>query len=124
MIETDTLYAQKVKAGYPPRTLTLIPELPIDSLGIKGEQLTVNAKPGVESSRSEAPSSASATGPMTGAAPSQVPLRELSALSPIGSAPSASASKGPDYVEFDGGYLVHQVSKTLISVSYNRWIEL
>ena len=107
-----------MKAGYPPRTLTLIPELPLESLGIKGEQLTVNAKAGMES-RSVAPPAAAAavSGPRTGTTASQGPLSELSALSSVGAAPSSS--KGPDYVEFDGGYLVHQVG----GVMRMLWLE-
>ncbi|KAH8107017.1 OTU-domain-containing protein [Cristinia sonorae] len=97
---------QELKAGYPPRTLTLIPELPLESLGIKGEQLTVNAKPAPKSSTNAAPSAASTLGPMTGSTASQVPRSEVDA-SPARSA--SSSSGGPDYVQFDGGYLVHQI---------------
>ena len=36
-----------VKGGYPPQPLTIIPELPVDSLGLKqGDQLVVTQKSG------------------------------------------------------------------------------
>ncbi|KAG6833689.1 hypothetical protein H0H87_002885 [Tephrocybe sp. NHM501043] len=38
---------QSLKAGYPPHALTMIPELPIESLGLKpGEQIIVSELPG------------------------------------------------------------------------------
>lgn len=106
-------YCALVKAGYPPRSLILIPELPLDSLGIKGEQLTVNAKPAAESRA--APAASSESGPMTGLTASQVPHTELNPPTPLA---TPSTTSGPDYVEFDGGYLVHQVRCNVVTVQH------
>ncbi|EMD38056.1 hypothetical protein CERSUDRAFT_72664 [Gelatoporia subvermispora B] len=83
-----------VKAGYPPQPLTLIPELPVSSLGLKaGEQLILTQKSGAQS-RPTAPPSA----PMTGLTASQVPAR-----APV-------PKTGPDWVEMaDGSYLIHRI---------------
>ncbi|KAI0819116.1 OTU-domain-containing protein [Irpex lacteus] len=96
---------QELKAGYPPHGLTLVPELSIESLGLKqGEQLIVTQK--AESSHvprpaptSEARSAASPAGPMTGLTASQV--RDSVSPSP--------GPSGPDYVPTEGGYLVHRI---------------
>lgn len=108
-------YRPTVKAGYPPHNLTLIPELPLDSLGLKqGEQIIVTKSSQAQSSDATATSntfqtqvptttsSAAAPAPMTGLTGSQV-----YDSSPF-PAPTAS-SGGPDYVETDGGYLIHRV---------------
>ncbi|EKM55136.1 uncharacterized protein PHACADRAFT_255547 [Phanerochaete carnosa HHB-10118-sp] len=99
---------QELKAGYPPHSLTLIPELPLESLGLKtGEQLIVTQKPGA--ARTAAPaantvSNASPAAPMTGLTRSQ--LSEPVVLTP---APAAPQESGPDYVPTEGGYLVHRI---------------
>ena len=105
-----------MKAGYPPHDLVLIPELPLESLGLKqGEQLIVRQKaeanrtsPGSALRAQSPPSSTvqSSRGPTTGLTASQV--REPS---PSRGSPAANAG-GPDYVETDGGYLVHRVRST------------
>ncbi|KAF8478372.1 OTU-domain-containing protein [Russula ochroleuca] len=104
--------AQDLKAGYPPRSLTaVIPELPLSSLGLApGDQLIVVQKSG------------SATPPgVTSAAPSLLPAnpnphpppaaRPTPSSNPRQVAPVLSTAEddGPDYVEVDGGYLIHRV---------------
>lgn len=89
-----------VKAGYPPKGLTLIPELPISSLGLsKGEQLIVNQNGRGQGTQSAAPRSAIGV-PSTGVAqqPSTRP-----------SAPARPTKNESDSVETEGGYLVHRV---------------
>ncbi|OCH85689.1 hypothetical protein OBBRIDRAFT_739490 [Obba rivulosa] len=88
---------QDLKAGYPPQPLTLVPELPVSSLGLApGEQLVLTQRaPAAPAPSAAAPPSA----PMTGLTASQVPPR---------APPPARA--GPDWVEMpDGSYLVHRV---------------
>lgn len=87
-----------VKSGYPPRALTLIPELPVSSLGLKaGDQIIVTQKAGT--ARPEpAQTIASTIQPPTqlenlGAVQSRVP----------------SGSGGPEYAETDAGFLIHRV---------------
>jgi hypothetical protein len=89
-----------VKAGYPPKGLTLIPELPISSLGLsKGEQLIVNQNSGGQSTRS-------------------TPARSAAAVSTTGEVPQPNSQPSgpvqptknePDSIEVEGGYLVHRV---------------
>ncbi|RDB21150.1 putative ubiquitin thioesterase otu1 [Hypsizygus marmoreus] len=96
---------QSLKAGYPPHPLTLIPELPLASLGLKtGEQIIVSELPDKSPATraptaSSIPSRASTLSSGSFAAPAPV---SPSVLSP-------SQSSGPDYVETDGGVLVHRV---------------
>ncbi|KNZ78434.1 Putative ubiquitin thioesterase otu1 [Termitomyces sp. J132] len=85
---------QSLKAGYPPQSLTLIPELPIESLGLKaGEQIIVAELPD---------------------APPSVPVPSISSResSPpmfLTRRPQPSQSSGPDYVQTDGGVLIHRI---------------
>jgi ubiquitin thioesterase OTU1 len=82
-----------VKCGYPPRTLMLIPELPVSSLGIeKGDQLMVNELKESPASITQTPTS-----------PSQ-----LEAIPGILS--DAQGSGLPDSVPVSGGTLVHRVN--------------
>ncbi|KAF9792054.1 hypothetical protein BJ322DRAFT_1206742 [Thelephora terrestris] len=91
---------QDVKAGYPPKGLTLIPELPISSLGLsKGEQLIVNQNSGGQSTRS-------------------TPARSAAAVSTTGEVPQPNSQPSgpvqptknePDSIEVEGGYLVHRI---------------
>ena len=85
-----------VKAGYPPKSLTLIPELPISSLGLsKGEQLIVNQNGrGSTLTRSATNTSGPAVVPQ--------PSARLAA-------PPKPKTNEPDSVETEGGYLVHRV---------------
>ena len=102
--------SRTVKAGYPPHPLTIVPELPIDSLGLKqGEQLVVTQRPSAghqafQSARSSpfpAPRPAAA---MTGLTASQVRDTPTPTARPGG--------KGglPDHVPTSNGYLMHRVS--------------
>ncbi|KAF8710934.1 OTU protein, partial [Rhizoctonia solani] len=88
---------QELKSGYPPKALTLIPELPLSSLGLqRGDQITVTAKPG---------SVSATTGP-------SVPTAPLSAPRPTASVQTPKASTGSTndgFVETDVGTLVHRV---------------
>lgn len=109
----NSYHPRAVKAGYPPHPLTLVPELPIDSLGLKqGEQLVVvqRAAPSHQSSSSSrgtttsvlpAPSPAAA---MTGLTASQV--REPARLT----AKAGAKGGGLDYIPTSHGYLIHRVS--------------
>ena len=98
-----------VKTGYPPRPLTLIPELPLSSLGLeRGDQIIVNDNGG-------------STNTTTGQAP-KFPLDAPSSppypttIPPSSShsrpkPPQASVSSGPDYIEVDGSFLIHRVQQ-------------
>ncbi|KAI0797963.1 OTU-domain-containing protein [Abortiporus biennis] len=95
---------QELKAGYPPHSLTLIPELPLESLGLqKGEQLIVSQRAGTSAPQ---PPAVAASPPRSTATQSQQPTRQGSSRAT--SAP-ASQSSGPDYVEVEGGYLIHRI---------------
>ncbi|KDR73495.1 hypothetical protein GALMADRAFT_251204 [Galerina marginata CBS 339.88] len=106
---------QILKAGYPPRSLTLVPELPIQSLGLqRGDQIFVSeaaeaASPARVQSIPQTqsipaqPIPASASVPAQRSAPTQ-----RSAPGPTPRSPPAQSS-GPDSVEVDGGFLVHRV---------------
>jgi len=102
-----------VKAGYPPQVLTVIPELPLASLGIKsGEQLIVSELPGLSPSIPVTPSGRSNDNP-----PVRRPVHTSSTSVPV-----ASAQLGPDYVDTDGGVLVHRVSLTQSSIAIPTYI--
>ncbi|KAJ6525646.1 hypothetical protein B0H19DRAFT_1198185 [Mycena capillaripes] len=115
---------QDLKSGYPPRTLTIVPELPLSSLGLSaGEQIIVSEiaeasgitrpnKPQSSSSPFLNPTSSSSSratpavspAPSSRAPPASFPSRPI--LPAV--TPPASAS-GPDAVETDGSFLVHRV---------------
>jgi len=105
---SHTLTYYVVKVGYPPRSLTaVIPELPLSSLGLApGDQLIVvqksgsAASPGVTSSAPSLP-----VDPRIVDAPASLPTLS----SNPGRAASSAGNGGPDYVEVNGGYLVHRV---------------
>ena len=89
-----------VKCGYPPRALTLIPELPASSLGIgRGDQLMVNESKG-PSSTTSAPAPAPSR--------PQPPRQNHKPVQSQAKATALSAS-GPDFVPVPGGVLVHRV---------------
>lgn len=120
-----------VKLGYPPRPLTLVPELPVSSLNLKsGDQLTVieskgsnatlggNSGGGISHSSKPMNTSASSTtqrGPsnLVGAAPGA--NRKVPASAPPIRAPASvptpkpSSSGGPEKVSIRIGTLVHRV---------------
>ncbi|KAF9013972.1 hypothetical protein BDQ17DRAFT_1231135 [Cyathus striatus] len=92
---------QVLKAGYPPRELTLIPELPVSSLGLsRGEQLIVSGKLASSTSQGSATTSSQTTPPSE--------LKSAVPRSPTRSQPPISTS-GPDHVETDSGVLIHRV---------------
>lgn len=96
----------EVRTGYPTRSLTLIPELPISSLGLqRGDQIIVNEASGTQ------------LNPVLPSQTSSIPV--LPASSHLGVAPplTAPTSSGPECVEIDGSYLVHRVRSAAISVS-------
>ncbi|KAJ7343289.1 hypothetical protein DFH08DRAFT_872265 [Mycena albidolilacea] len=114
---------QALKSGYPPRTLTIVPELPMSSLGLApGEQIIVSEiaeDSGIARTASHAASSpflnptsssssrgapAAASVPSSRAPPASPPSRPT----PATRAPT-TASSGPDAVETDGSFLVHRV---------------
>ncbi|KAG6918114.1 hypothetical protein DXG01_016301 [Tephrocybe rancida] len=108
---------QSLKAGYPPHGLTLIPELPIESLGLKpGEQIIVSELPDTTAS-SAAPypiSNRSTTSPVSPGRPRPFGSSPPAAARSPGSAPASRSSAvpsldGPDYVETDGGVLIHRI---------------
>ncbi|KAG6867031.1 hypothetical protein C0991_003949 [Blastosporella zonata] len=100
---------QSLKAGYPPRTLTLVPELPIESLGLKpGEQIIVSEILDTSSVYPVPPisSQSSAASPFGSSAPAS----SQAALSSPASVPaSRSPTTKPDYVETDDGVLIHRI---------------
>lgn len=126
-VPPDTrIYGIVVKSGYPPRTLTIIPELPLTSLGLKtGEQLIVSENPEPShtvSSRSvdkpvsassvvnaPAPSTSSSRPPPSGGAAARS-FTSNTPATPQAPQPSA-APVVADHVETDGGVLVHRVSR-------------
>ena len=80
-----------VKSGYPPRTLTLVPELSLSSLGLQaGEQIIVNQKVPTATTTSPAPTPASRPQPPARAAPQRT---------------------GPASVPTSAGVLVHRVRR-------------
>ena len=86
-----------VKTGYPPRPLTLIPELPVSSLGLqRGDQIFVN-----EANDNPA------------ALPRGNPIPHLM---PSG---SVSKSSGPNSVQLDGGFLIHRVRSESVRLLYS-----
>ena len=89
-----------VKTGYPPKSLTLIPELPVSSLGLsKGEQLIVNQNGRGPSTGPTSTRSATGTsGPGVVPQPSTPP-----------STTARPTTNEPDSVEVEGGYLMHRV---------------
>ncbi|KAI0293529.1 hypothetical protein BC826DRAFT_1014592 [Russula brevipes] len=102
--------AQDLKVGYPPRPLTaVIPELPLSSLGLApGDQLIVNQKSGSAASpgvTNRAPS-LSLPADARGTTSRSTPSSNAAQATPASSTPKKD---GPDYVEVDGGYLIHRI---------------
>jgi len=89
---------QELKSGYPPRALTLVPELPLSSLGLqRGDQITVTLNPNSVTPTSNAKLPAPAPAP-----------KAQPALSAPTSGPKAT-SKSDGFVETQTGTLVHRV---------------
>ncbi|KAI9443667.1 OTU-domain-containing protein [Lactarius psammicola] len=105
--------AQDLKAGYPPRTLTgVIPELPISSLGLApGDQLIVNQKSGSAAPPGATPTASSAllANPHATVGNRPASLPPSSNPRPAAATLSAAQTGGPDFVQTDGGYLIHRI---------------
>lgn len=121
-----------VKSGYPPRSLTIVPELPLASLGLKsGEQIIVSQKP--DTSRGLAPQTSTHASSFNPHPSPSVPIPFTAsrvqptvpapprALSPLAPAFAPSAS-GPEHVETDGGFLIHRVRILFLSLRTSCWV--
>lgn len=114
-----------MKSGYPPKTLTIVPELPLASLGLKaGDQIIVGQKAGVSQ-----PSSPPRTAPAPAAsrnspanagrqAQTATSARASSAVASnsISSTPQLNSTE-PDAVRAEGGFLIHRVSAKASQIS-------
>jgi len=93
---------QSLKAGYPPNSLTLIPQLPLSSLGLKkGDQLIVTQASGAGITHAPPPpvvSPTSAPGVNPPNVSSNVPINQ-----------PGKQALGDEYVPTDGGVLIHRV---------------
>ncbi|KAJ7063450.1 hypothetical protein C8F01DRAFT_1209733 [Mycena amicta] len=95
---------QSLKCGYPPRVLTLVPELPVSSLGLTaGEQLIVSETP------EDSSGIARASKPSSSSSPFLNPVGTSTTSSSSSRPPAPPASSAPDAVETDGSFLVHRV---------------
>ncbi|KZT11322.1 OTU-domain-containing protein [Laetiporus sulphureus 93-53] len=100
---------QDLKAGYPPHPLTLIPELPLSSLGLKaGDQLTLIQKASAPSAPATFQSTSAAVSSLGSQAAAMTGMTASQARSPEPPA-SKGRSTGPDVVPMEGGYLVHRI---------------
>ena len=97
-----------MKSGYPPRPLTVVPELPVSSLGLqRGDQIIVSEAPADATSGS---SSISLQSPSRStAAPSRPAPIRTSVTAPASAPILKPVDSGPDAVEVDGSFLVHRV---------------
>ncbi|KAF8077818.1 hypothetical protein FPV67DRAFT_1775176 [Lyophyllum atratum] len=104
---------QNLKAGYPPHDLTIIPELPIDSLGLKpGEQIIVSELPDNAAAVAPRPDRiATSPTPTSNASYSSSPAEPRPSVPfPLPTSRSAPLQpSGPDYVETEGGVLIHRI---------------
>ncbi|KAH8116809.1 OTU-domain-containing protein, partial [Phellopilus nigrolimitatus] len=108
---------QDLKSGYPPRQLTLIPELPVSSLGLAaGDQIIVVQKVGSGAPVASSPTSA----PSVSQAPARTTTTSASVPTPARSSvsaqparanmnPSSGGGTGPEYVTTDAGVLIHRI---------------
>lgn len=98
-------FTSLVKSGYPPRALTIVPELPFDSLGLqRSDQIIVSEIPNPDAQIPSVLQTQPLAGPVS--RQNQPPLP-----APIQSPPPKSQSHlGPDHVEVDGSFLIHRVS--------------
>jgi len=101
---------QDLKCGYPPRPLSLIPELPVSSLGIgKGDQLMVNELKGPAASSSTATRPTEAKSQPRTQPQSSRPI-PMPSPNTARKQPQPQMSSGPDTVPAPGGgLLVHRV---------------
>lgn len=113
-----------VRSGYPPRSLTIVPELPLSSLGLmQGEQIIVSQKAGAAvRTLSSPPNNSPAVSASTRiSAPASVaPVSGSSLRAGFSSGASSASSNAaketsePDSVATEGGFLVHRVSLDVI----------
>ncbi|KAE9409557.1 OTU-domain-containing protein [Gymnopus androsaceus JB14] len=101
---------QQLKTGYPPKSLALVPELPVSSLGIKGgDQLIVGegAEPASRVNPKPVTSPNVERRPLTSApiASSAAPAQRSVRTAP----PPSASSDGPVHVPIDGSVLIHRV---------------
>lgn len=108
-----------VKSGYPPKSLAIVPELPLSSLGLRqGEQIIVGQKAGTASSPAPVspPKTVPSSGAQTSTSPSKrppAPRNATSVASGAGIASVDTAQTNPteqDSVRTEGGFLIHRVS--------------
>lgn len=118
------LYAA-VKSGYPPQTLTIVPELPLPSLGLKqGEQIIVSSKAGATVRGPSPPPKPKPTAPTPTRPPvsNSVPRSNIGAgLLPVTSSNAKQAAE-PASVVTDGGYLVHRVSLDMLDPTTSSFV--
>ncbi|RXW22319.1 hypothetical protein EST38_g3511 [Candolleomyces aberdarensis] len=103
---------QSLKTGYPPRPLTLVPELPLSSLDLKsGEQLIVQEDAPSSSRGTESAAAATSSARAVARSPPRSATRPAAppAPAPASREPAQSSSSKKEFVEVDGGYLVHRV---------------
>ena len=123
-IVSDVLFT--VKTGYPPRALTLIPELPLSSLGLKsGEQIILVQKPDAPAVPSTTQRTPTTSTPATTTQRTQHPTTP-SAPTPVSTARPATSrsatSTSPDSIETDGGVLVHRVCLDLFCFTHLAYV--
>ncbi|PPQ63060.1 hypothetical protein CVT24_005915 [Panaeolus cyanescens] len=86
---------QILKSGYPPRPLELIPELPLQSLGLqRGDQIILSE------------STTAISRPVQSSA---VPQSASAATTSTSFTQPSATSNGPDHVQVDGSFLVHRI---------------
>jgi len=100
---------QDLKSGYPPKSLTIVPELPLESLGLKrGEQLVVAQKGGASAPR-QTSSTPRPVQPQPQAQVQAMPKETVPTSIPATARSGGSASGSPDSVATDAGILVHRI---------------
>ncbi|KAF8969849.1 hypothetical protein BDZ97DRAFT_1792975 [Flammula alnicola] len=112
---TDILPSRQIlKSGYPPRALTLVPELPLQSLGLqRGDQLIVNEASDSGSPAASAPPPPRVQPPVQSTpTPASAPFQPTRqpTIPPQQQAALSQSSSGPDNVELDGSFLIHRQS--------------
>jgi ubiquitin thioesterase OTU1 len=96
-----------VKSGYPPRALTIVPELPFNSLGLqRGDQIFVSESP--PNLDTYIPSVQPSVQPPVGPIPRPIHPPPL---------PAPITTSVPDHVEVDGGFLIHRVKACIVYFS-------
>ena len=103
-----------VRSGYPPQSLTIVPELPISSLGLKqGDQIIVSQKSGTAVRAPSSPPKLKTAAPAPSRIPAPAPASGSALSVDVFSKASSNAAQEtsePDSVATEGGFLVHRVS--------------